>query len=131
MARRQVALGRFQTRVAVHRGITVRHLPVQLVGDARRSIMLPFNMGGHHDLQSVFAYVESLTDKEVVVALVSLVADFRNRHSRFEDRLEERYESAARITLGKPSGPRTQLAVSTPPINAPMMPSNTTSLPVR
>jgi predicted GH43/DUF377 family glycosyl hydrolase len=97
MTRRQVTLGRSQTRVAVHRGITIRHLPVRLVGDARRSIMLPFNMGGHHDLQSVFTYVESLTDQEVVVALVSLVAEFRNRHSRFEDHLEERYESAARI----------------------------------
>ena len=74
-----------------------RHLPFQLVGDARRSIMLPFNMGGHHDLQSVFSYVESLSDQEVVVSLGSLVAEFRNRHSHFEDRLEERYESAARI----------------------------------
>jgi len=98
MSRRQISRGgRSRTRVAVHRGITVRHLPLQLIGDARRSIMLPFNMGGHHDLQSVFTYVEGLTDQEVVVNLVSLVADFRNRHSRFEEHLEERYETAARI----------------------------------
>lgn len=88
---------RSPTRVAVHSRITVTHLPVQLVGDARRSIMLPFNMGGHHDLQSVIAYVEGLSDREVAVTLGSLVAEFRNRHSRFEERLEERYETAARI----------------------------------
>jgi hypothetical protein len=38
---------------------------------------------------------------------------------------------AARITSKKPNGPRRQLAVMTPPINAPMMPSNAASVPVR
>ncbi len=88
---------RAPTRVALHRRITVTHQPVQLIGDARRSIMLPFNMGGHHDLQSVFSFVEGLSDQEVVVTLGSLVAEFRDRHDHFEDRLEERFESAARI----------------------------------
>ncbi len=74
MKRTRMALGTTQSRVAVHRGITVRHVPVQLIGDARRSIMLPFNMGGHHDLQSVFTHVEGLTDQEVAINLVSLVA---------------------------------------------------------
>ena len=97
MKRTRMALGTTQSRVAVHRGITVRHVPVQLIGDARRSIMLPFNMGGHHDLQSVFTYVEGLTDQEVAINLVSLVAEFRNRHERFEELLQERYDSAARI----------------------------------
>ena len=40
-------------------------------------------------------------------------------------------ERAARITSKKPNGPRRQLAVTTPPINAPMMPSNAASVPVR
>src|SRR5580704_11224938 len=37
----------------------------------------------------------------------------------------------ARITSRKPNRPRRQLAVTTAPINAPMIPSNATSLPVR
>jgi hypothetical protein len=41
------------------------------------------------------------------------------------------WERAARITSMKPNRPRRQLAVTTPPINAPMMPSKATSLPVR
>ena len=40
-------------------------------------------------------------------------------------------ECAARITSIKPNHPRRQLAVMTPPINAPMMPSKATSLPVK
>src|ERR1700730_15287973 len=38
---------------------------------------------------------------------------------------------AARITSRKPNRPRTQLAVTTAPINAPMIPRKATSLPVR
>src|SRR5512137_1825859 len=41
------------------------------------------------------------------------------------------WERAARITSMKPNRPSRQLAVTTPPINAPMMPSKAASLPVR
>ena len=83
--------------VTVHPRIPVEHLSVQLVGDARRSIMLPFNMGGRHDLDSVFTYVESLSEDDASRTLHSLLADFGDRHRRFEERLEERYITAARI----------------------------------
>jgi len=46
------------------------------------------------------------------------------------DTVDER-EPAARIIWEKPSGPISQLAVGTPPISAPMIPSKAASLPVR
>jgi len=84
-------------RVEVHPRITVRHLPFHLVGDARRSILLPFGIGGHHDLKSVFTYVKGLSDEEVSEALGSLAEDFGDRHADFEKLLEERWSTAAAI----------------------------------
>ena len=88
---------RSHARVEVHPRITVRHLPFHLVGDARRSILLPFGIGGHHDLKSVFTYVKSLSDEEVAEALGSLIEDFAERHEDFEKMLEERSATAAAI----------------------------------
>ena len=86
-------------RVAVHPRIRVRHLPAHLVGDARRSIMLPFGMGGHHDLKAVFSLVQELTDEEVARNVSSLIEDFGEKHGSFEQGLLDRYETAA-VILG-------------------------------
>jgi hypothetical protein len=64
---------------------------------------------------------KDLTEKEILTLASDSEEDDRHIYGEF----------AARITLRKPRGPRRQLAVATPPISAPMMPSKAASVPVR
>jgi predicted GH43/DUF377 family glycosyl hydrolase len=82
-------------RVRTHPRVPAAHIPLQLIGDARRSILLPFDMAGRLHMDEIFEFVCGLSEREAENALEAILDDFLARHNRFEERLEEQYRRVA------------------------------------
>jgi len=74
----------------------MRNLAIELHADNRRVITLPFDVGSKSRVDTIFAYVDKLSEDEVEGTLRSVMASFALRHKRIDEQLEEHYAMAAR-----------------------------------
>ena len=76
--------------------VSIRNLAIELHADNRRVITLPFDVGAKSRVDTIFAYVDELSDEEVDDTLRTVMSSFAARHKRIDDQLEEHYAMAAR-----------------------------------
>jgi len=74
--------------------IAMRELGFRLLADEHCVILLSFTSGDKHQLQSVFEFLENMSDATAAVELSRVRDRYAGRHIDFEERLLENYEKA-------------------------------------
>src|SRR4051812_13351958 len=74
--------------------IDVQNLSLRLLADEQRVILLSFTSGDKHQLQTVFEFLDQLSDADAAAELEQMQKRYAGRHADFTERLLENYEKA-------------------------------------